>query len=143
MAKLKSLLEAEGLTFSDVAILIEQASGEIRELKYSDEDAQTIFERGVEKGRVEEAQKQEAPPEFYDIDGSPRWYEIASFCQQNSTQQRNGVPLLSRWERDFVSDMPSKMVMYRRPTSKQARFLIAIFIKLGAPYEPRSFEPYC
>ena len=142
LSKMKHLLEAEGLTFSDIAILIEQASGEIRQLKYSDDDAHTIFERGKEKGRTEAECEDEPPPEFYEIDGSPRWYEIAEFCQQNSAQQKNGVPLLSEWELDFISAMPSKMIQYRRPTPKQARFLIAIFVKLGGSYVRKSFEQY-
>jgi hypothetical protein len=74
---MKHLLEAEGLAFNDVAVLIENASGEIRELKYSDTDANIIFERGVEKGHAEAARQQELPPEFYNVDGTPRWYEIA------------------------------------------------------------------
>ena len=59
--------------------MIENANGEIEEKKYSDSDAEIIFTKGVEKGRAEEARKREAPPEFYDTDGQPRWYEIAVY----------------------------------------------------------------
>ena len=61
-----------------------------------------IYEKGMKKGRAEEARKQQAPPEFYDADGQPRWHEIAAFCQQNSEQLR------SEWEHTFVNDMAGK-----------------------------------
>jgi hypothetical protein len=93
--RMKQLLAVEGLSFNDIATVIENANGEIEEKKYSDTDAEIIFTKGVEKGRAEEARKREAPPEFYDTDGRPRWYEIAVYCQQNSAQLR------SEWERNF------------------------------------------
>lgn len=93
---MKNLLEAEGLTFNDVAVLIENASGEIRQLKYSDDDAQTIFERGLEKGLAEAERRRELPPEFYNVDGTPRWYEIAEFCLKNSTQQKKWPAITQR-----------------------------------------------
>jgi hypothetical protein len=137
LTMMKRLLETEGLTFSDVAILIENASGEIRQLKCNDDDALDIFTRGVEKGLTEAARKEELPPEFYNIDGEPRWYDIATFCQKNSRQQKNGAPLLSDWEQEFVSDMPSKMIKYGRPTPKQIPYLLAIFVALGGYYDGR------
>jgi hypothetical protein len=139
---MKHLLETEGLTFNDVAVLIENASGEIRRLKYSDDDASLIFERGVAKGRTDAEREDDPPPEFYDIDGQPRWYEIAEFCLQNRNQQKNGVPLLNEKDLDFISDMPNKMIRFGKPTPKQIPWLIAIFVKLGGPYESKSFEPY-
>ena len=93
--RMKQLLAIEGLSFNDIATVIENCNGEIEEKKYSDTDAEIIFTKGVEKGRAEEARKREAPPEFYDADGQPRWYEIAVYCQQNSAQLR------SEWERNF------------------------------------------
>jgi hypothetical protein len=139
---MQHLLETENLTFNDVAVLIENASGEIRELKYGDADAHVIYERGKEKGRNEAENQRELPPEFYNADDTPNWFTIAVFCKKNSAQQKNGVPLLSAWELDFIGDMPSKIIQYRQPTRKQVRFLIGIFIKLGGPYEPKSFESY-
>ena len=79
---MKRLLAAEGLTFHDIASVIESCNGAIEERKYSDADAEIIFARGIQKGRDEEARKQQAPPEFYDADGCPRWVEIALFCQK-------------------------------------------------------------
>jgi hypothetical protein len=113
----------EGLSFNDLATVIENSNGEIEELKYSDADAAAIYSRGVEKGRAERP-TQEAT-EFFDSDGAPLWYEIAVFCRDNQGHS------LSTWEKGFVEDMPSKIAGYGRPTSAQAKHLLRIFIKLG------------
>ena len=131
-ARLKSLLKEERLSFHDLATVIENCNGEIEEKKYSDTDAEIIFTKGVEKGRAEEARKQQAPPEFFDADGQPRWYEIAVFCQHNSAQLHN------EWERNFVGDMPSKIIKFGQPTEKQIPHLLAIFVKLGGQYDPKT-----
>jgi hypothetical protein len=128
---MKRLLEAERLTFNDIATVIENHQGEIEERKYSDTDAEIIFARGREKGRAEEARKQTAPPEFYDADGCPRWNEIAVFCQKNIAQ------LHSTWEREFVTDMAGK-TLWREPSEKQAKHLLAIFVKLGGYYDAKT-----
>src|SRR5215813_14728612 len=99
VAAMKRLFAAEGLAFNDIATVIESCNGEIEERKYSDSDAEIIFARGVEKGRIEEARKQQAPPEFYETDGRPCWHEIALFCQKNAGRLRDG------WEKEFVNDM--------------------------------------
>ena len=129
---LRRLLQSEGLAFNDLATLIENCDGQIEERKYSDTDAEIIFARGVEKGRTEEEHNQQAPPEFYDADGHPRWYEIAMFCQQNSARLRN------EWERNFINDMPSKIIKFGRPTEKQVPHLLAIFVKLGGHYDQKT-----
>jgi hypothetical protein len=128
---MKQLFAAEGLSFHDIATVIENHNGEIEERKYSDSDAEAIFTRGVEKGRAEEAQRRDLPPEFYDADGQPRWNEIALFCRKNVAQLR------SEWEREFITDMAGK-TLYRQPTEKQAKHLLAIFIRLGGVYEPNN-----
>jgi hypothetical protein len=92
---MKRLFANEGLSFSDIATVIENANGEIEELKYSDSDAEIIFSNGVEKGRAEAERQHQAPPEFYDADGRPRWNEIALFCLKNDARLR------SEWERTF------------------------------------------
>ena len=127
-------LVAERLSFNDIAIMIENHQGEIEERKYSDADAEIIFAKGVEKGRKEEARKQQAPPEFYDAEGQPRWQEIALFCQNNIARLR------SEWERTFINDMAGN-TLWRQPTPKQAKHLLAIFIKLGGHYEPQATNP--
>lgn len=126
--KLKLFLRNEGLTFNDLATVIENCDGAIEERRYSDMDAEIIFARGVEKGRKEE---RELPPEFYDGDGDPRWNEIALFCQKNNARLRGA------WEHDFINDMAGKTI-WREPTEKQAKHLIAIFIRLGGYYDPKA-----
>jgi hypothetical protein len=128
---MKKLFAAEKLTFHDIATVIESCNGEIEERKYSDADAEIIYARGVEKGRVEEARKQQAPPEFYNADGQPRWNEIALFCQKNERRLRD------EWERTFINDMAGKTLL-REPTEKQAKHLLAIFIRLGGRYDPKA-----
>src|SRR6516162_9527138 len=71
--RMREQLTAEGLSFNDLATVIENHNGEIEEKKYSDNDAEIIFAKGVEKGRKEEAHKKDLPPAFYDADGNPRW----------------------------------------------------------------------
>jgi hypothetical protein len=75
--------------------------------------------------------KRDVPPEFYDADGRPRWNEIALFCQRNITRLRD------EWERTFVNDMAGK-TLWREPTEKQGKHLIAIFVKLGGYYDPKA-----
>ena len=43
--RMKQLLAVEGLSFNDIATVIENANGEIEERKYSETDAKIIFER--------------------------------------------------------------------------------------------------
>jgi hypothetical protein len=131
LTKMQQTLEAAHLSFNDIAVLIENHGGEIEERKYSDADAEIIFAKGMEKGRVEEARKQQAPPEFYDCDGEPRWYEIAVFCQQNSRQLRD------KWQQDFANDIPAKILQYGKPTERQKPHLLGIFVKLGGRYVPK------
>jgi hypothetical protein len=135
LTMMRRTLEAERLSFNDIATVIENANGEIEERKYSDSDAEIIFAKGVEKGRTEEARKQTVPPEFYGTDGQPRWYEIATFCHQNASQLRD------EWERNFASDMPSKIIKYGQPTERQTKHLLAIFVKLGGRYDPKTANP--
>jgi hypothetical protein len=131
LTMMKHTLQTEGLSFNDIATVIESCNGEIEERKYSDADAEVIFARGVEKGRVAEAQKQQAPPEFYDADGCPRWNEIALFLQKNERRLRD------EWERTFINDMAGKTLL-REPTEKQAKHLLAIFVRLGGYYDPKA-----
>ena len=133
IAAMKRLIASRGLTLSDIAILIENWGGEeIEAKKYSDTDAEIIFTKGVEKGRAEEAHKQQAPSEFFDADGQPHWYEIAVFCQQNSAQLRD------QWDRNFIENMPEKMIRWGAPTEKQRPILLGIFVKLGGRIPPKS-----
>src|SRR5215471_3422743 len=49
--KLRILLSEAKLSFNDIATVIENGNGEIEQLKYSDQDAELIFARGIEEGR--------------------------------------------------------------------------------------------
>ena len=120
----EEFLQNEGLTFSDLG-------DTVQDKQYTIAEARLIYEQGKQKGLVEEARKQQET-EFFDIDGQPQWYEIAVFCQQNSSKLRD------EWERSFVSDMPSKIIKFGRPTEKQAPHLLAIFVKLGGRYDPKT-----
>jgi hypothetical protein len=128
---MKRLLKAEGLSFPDIAIVIANCDGAIEERKYSAADCEIIFARGVEKGRAEEANKQQAPPEFYDADGQPRWYEIAKFCRSNDAKLRDD------WEREFIASVAARTAV-RGPTEKQAKHLITIFVRLGGYFDPKT-----
>jgi hypothetical protein len=127
--RMKAQLASDGLSLNDIAAVIESLNGEIEERRYSDADAAIIFTRGVERGRSEEAQRRTAPPEFYDADGRPRWNEIALFCQKNQERLRGD------WERTFIADMAGN-TLWRAPSDKQAKHLLAIFVKLGGHYDP-------
>jgi hypothetical protein len=123
VAAMKRLFAAEGLSFHDIATVIESCNGEIEGRKYTDSDAKVIFERGVERGK-DLAEQQRNDLEFYDSDGRPRWYDMAVFCQRNAGQLR------SQWEKDFVADIAGK-VLEHAPSAKQARCILKIFVKLG------------
>jgi hypothetical protein len=130
-AGLRRLVPSEGLTFHDLATLIENCDGKIETKKYSDADAERAFRRGMEEGRSVEARKRAAPPEFYDTDGQPRWNAIALFCQKNIAR------LTSAWERQFINDIAGK-TLWQQPSEKQAKHLLAIFVKLGGHYDPKA-----
>jgi hypothetical protein len=132
VAAMKRLFAAEGLSFHDIATVIESCNGEIEERKYSDADAKAIFERGMAKGRAEQ---QESNLEFYDDDGRPRWYDMAVYCQRNAGQLR------SQWEKDFIADIAGK-VLGRVPSPKQARCILKIFVKLGGDCDPKIQAAY-
>jgi len=129
VAAMKRVFLAEGLSFHDIATVIESCDGEIAERKYSDADAKVIYERGKAAGRAEQ---QNGDLEFYHADGAPRWYEIAVFCQRN-------VERLSRTsdrEKEFIADMPGKL-LGREPSLAQAKWLLTIFVKLGGQVDAK------
>ena len=64
VAAMKRLFAAEGLSFHDIATVIESCNGEIEERKYSDADAKVIFERGMAKGREQSGDRGNL--EFFD-----------------------------------------------------------------------------
>jgi hypothetical protein len=124
VAAMKRLFAIEGLSFSDVAIVIENAEGVIEERKYSDTDTDIIFNRGVKRGAEQARAEAAAPPQFYDEAGQPRWTKIALFCQTKRERLRPQ-------EQNFVDDMAGRAVWGREPTEKQGKWLLSIFVKLG------------
>jgi hypothetical protein len=122
---MKRLVANEGLTFHDIATVIENHQGEIEERKYSDSDVAIIFSRGVEKGREEEARRKEqiVPTDCYDADGQPRWHAMALSCQKHHDRLRPN-------EQQFIDDMVAR-TMWREPTEKQGRWLLTLFLRLG------------
>jgi hypothetical protein len=126
VAAMKRLFAAEGLSFHDIATVIESCNGENEERKYSDADAKVIFERGVAKGLAEQ---RDANLEFFDCDGRPRWYDMAVFCQRKAEQLR------SPWERQFIAEIAGK-VLGNTPSPKQAKCILRIFVKLGGYCDP-------
>ena len=133
VAAMKRLFAAEGLSFHDIATVIESCDGSIEQKKYSDADAKVIYERGMAKGRAEQ---QNSDLEFFDSDGRPRWYEMAVFCQRNVGSQR-----ISPWEREFANDIACK-VLGREPSHKQAQCILRIFVKLGGQCDPKVKAAY-
>jgi hypothetical protein len=128
---LRRVQQTEGFSFDVLGNLIES----FEDRKYTDSDIEIVFMRGEEKGRREEADKQQAPPEFYDEGGRPRWYEIAEFCKQNRDRLR------SDWERNFVSDeFVANIIKFGKPTERQVPYLMAIFVKLGGYYDPKTIN---
>jgi hypothetical protein len=140
LTKLKCLLDEEGLTFNDVAIVIENCDGEIEERKYSDSDLAYAADRMKKKGEQEGYQKARremmAPPEFYDDFGNPRWYEIAVHCRANKGR------LHRDWDKTFVEDLPGKILSYGEPTPPQAKQLLRIFLVLGGVVDPKVAKTY-
>jgi hypothetical protein len=130
LLKLRSLCVQENLSFNDLGTVIENANGEIEALKYSDADMASVANRMRERGRQEGYEKaqteKELPPEFYDADGTPRWYELAEFTARSMARFKPG------FEQEFVESMPSKMLGFGSPRSaKQARYILAFFRRVG------------
>ena len=79
---LNSMLAAEKLSFSDIANVLE-------EQRYSVEDMQHALNKGKELAGREVAAQNPAL-EFFDIDGKPRWYEIAVFNREQYREAAQG-----------------------------------------------------
>lgn len=121
---MNQMLAAEKLSFSDIANALE-------EQRYSAVDMQYALNKGKEIASREVGnQQQNTALEFFDGNGEPRWYEIALFCRDNVGRLRNDR------EKEFVNDMPGKMLQYAAPTGPQAKWLLSIFVKLGGHCAP-------
>jgi hypothetical protein len=124
---LKAVLARAGLTYHDLAVAIENYGeagvSEIEQRKYTDADAETIFQRGVEKGR-KECDGRMLSIDFFDDDGEPRWLAIADYCHNDP-----GKLALKPNEQQFIEEMPAKL-RWRSPTPPMGGFLLSIFWKL-------------
>jgi hypothetical protein len=126
----KRLLASEGLNFNDIGIVIENAVAdgplEIEPKKYTDTEANKIYEMGKQDGRAEEANNHPAiePTEYYDGAGNPQWNAIALHCQKH-------IQLLPAKNHEFVDKMASQTI-YREPTSAQCNYLLSLFRQLGS-----------
>ena len=70
-----------------------------------------LYDAGYGAGvRAAEA-KQHGPGDFYNVDGTPAWHEIARFCQHSRDRLREK-------ERGFIDDMASRTV-WLAPAAKQ------------------------
>jgi hypothetical protein len=124
---LNSMLKAEKLSFNDVANVLE-------EQRYSAEDMQHALNRGKELVR-RELGSQDSALEFFDLDGRPNWFAIA-------THNRDNIGKLRRdWDREFTTDMVAKTIAYE-PSLKQAKNILRIFVQLGGRCDPRIKAEY-
>jgi hypothetical protein len=73
---------------------------------------------------------------FFNENGEPCWYAIATHCRDNKAQ------LPRDWDKDFVEDMPGKIVSYGRPASNQAKQLLRIFVMLGEVVDPKLVQAF-
>jgi hypothetical protein len=126
----KRLLAAEGLNFNDIGIVIENAvvDGplEIEAKKFTETQANKIYETGKQDGRAEEANNRPAVEvtEYYDASGNPQWNAIALYCQKH-------IQLLPARNHEFVDKMASQTT-YREPSPAQGNYLISLFRQLGS-----------
>ena len=111
-------LKGAGQDIHALAAVIEKPNGRL-----SEHDMKIIYNAGYEDGvRSVEAQ-QCGTDGFRNTDGSPSWYQIASWCQRRSDQ-------LGDRERKFIDSVTSQTV-WREPSAKQEKWLRSIYHKLG------------
>jgi hypothetical protein len=120
---LRRLVESECVP--DLTMIFENFDGRLEQKKYSDENAKIIFERGVERGRSEEARnrQQAEPTEHRDADGRPLYHPMAVYCQQHRVR-------LASKHHEFIDKMAS-ITVYREPSDAQGKYLLSLFIQLG------------
>jgi hypothetical protein len=116
---LNRLLKANGADIHAIADGIGRAKDKI-----SEAEMRTLYDAGYQAGlRAGEDKLHANGDPFHNIDGTPPWYEIATWCQRRSDR-------LGEREQKFIDDMAGRTV-WREPTEKQAKWLKSIFHRLG------------
>ena len=97
-------LKGAGADIHVLAERVEKANGS----ELTEAEMRKLYDAGYDAGvRAAEA-KQHGPGDFYNVDGTPAWHEIARFCQRSRDRLREK-------EREFINDMASRTV-WREPT---------------------------
>jgi hypothetical protein len=129
------LLEKEHLSLADFTLvrvdLVTSKPIVVDGAKWTDEQMLKAMQRGRDEGAAEEAERWQAPPEFWESDGTPRWYEIAKFCADNKDKLRDD------FERRFIPSVMAQFVT-KPPSPKQIKSLMPIFVRLGGFYDPKT-----
>jgi hypothetical protein len=142
LAALRKYFVQVNLSFNDLAEAIEKVAGGCytgEELKAAAAEAK---EFGEQSGYAKAKRETSGPPEFYDSDSQPRWYEIARFIDERKSQ-------LNGWKRGFVEGDANRgslvvnMAKFGSPTPKQTKHVLGIFIKLGGIVPPEVMQRYC
>jgi hypothetical protein len=89
--------------------------------KLSTADMQRIYDAAFADGR-RAAETKRPTAEWQDTE--PNWQEIATECRDR------GDGRLTPREHEFVDDMV-RWTVYRKPSEKQAKWLYAIYVRLG------------
>jgi hypothetical protein len=127
---LRRVLPDEGLTFGDLALLIENCDGRLEALRYSEVEAKAIFERGVERGKAQTNGSGNFSGQYLDGFGQPLWKEVAKFCHENP-----GFAGLKPNEQDVVEQAPYRLTRFGKLTRPTEGFLLSIFWKLGGSFK--------
>ena len=141
LAALRRYFAQENLSFNDLAEAIEKVAGGCytgEELKAAAAKAKQF---GEQSGYAKAKRETSGPPEFYDTDSEPRWYEMALFIDERKSR-------LNGWERSFVEgdanrgSLVANMAKFGSPTPKQTKHVLGIFIKLGGTVPAEVMQRY-
>ena len=115
---LNRLLKAHGSDIHALADRVGQTNGKI-----SEAEMRVLYDAGFKAGMRAAEDKLHGDEDFHNIDGSPPWHAMATFCHRSDR--------LNARERDFINSVAARTV-YREPTEKQAKWLKAIFFRIRA-----------
>ncbi len=135
LTMLSSTLPGEVVAARDALLnLLKSAGTDIHEFTdrangFSEADMQRLYDAGFTDGQNAVVTRKFGSGEFHNVDGTPNWFEIARYCQQQTARLRGDK------ERDFVNDMAAR-TLYRPPTPAQEKWLCSIFFRLGGVIQP-------